>query len=244
MIRRYILGVLCMSSLSTMSVYSQGAAGVKILEWNGQNSLHLHVGDKDVWVDPFNIPEGVKHQVDVVFITHDHPDHLDAESLNKVVDVNKTTIYTPSTCLESVRAVFGGKIVPFNVGNTIGLGNVTVKAVPAYTIVKSENHPKIKGWLGLLFTKDQSTLYITGDTERIPEMKKIKADIIVLPLGQTYTFTSVEQAAQAVKDVGAKQAIPVHYGMYEGTEADVRTLESLLAPSGIRVEKLKKIGLK
>lgn len=236
------LGVFFMGLLATMEVSSLGTAGVKILEWNGQNSLFLSIEGKQVWVDPFNLPANEKHAVDIVFITHDHPDHLDEADLNKVVDAKKTTVYTPTSCVDAVKKVFAGKVVPYNVGSTMGIGSVSVTAVPAYHLVKTDMHPKEKGWIGLLFSKGGSTLYITGDTERIPEMRKIKADVIILPLGQTYTFNSVQEAADVVKNVGAKIAIPVHYGMYEGTEADVKTLESLLTPAGIKVQKLEKKG--
>jgi L-ascorbate metabolism protein UlaG (beta-lactamase superfamily) len=60
-------------------------------------------------------------------------------------------------------------------------------------------------------------------------MKEYRCDIALVPLGQTYTMESVEDAAEAVRDVKAKVAIPIHYGMYEGTEADAVKLKELLA---------------
>ncbi|HET7839117.1 MAG TPA: hypothetical protein VFL04_05115, partial [Rectinemataceae bacterium] len=53
-------------------------------------------------------------------------------------------------------------------------------------------------------------------------------DIALVPLGQTYTMGSVEEAAGAVIDSGAKLAIPIHYGMYEGSAADAAKFASLL----------------
>jgi L-ascorbate metabolism protein UlaG (beta-lactamase superfamily) len=41
-------------------------------------------------------------------------------------------------------------------------------------------------------------------------------------------MNSVESAADAVRDVKAKVAIPIHYGMYEGTAADATKLKKLL----------------
>ena len=62
-------------------------------------------------------------------------------------------------------------------------------------------------------------------------MKTFSADIAMLPLGQTYTFNSVDDAAQAAKDVHAKLAIPMHFGLYEGTAEDAVTFKSLLKGS-------------
>jgi L-ascorbate metabolism protein UlaG (beta-lactamase superfamily) len=59
-------------------------------------------------------------------------------------------------------------------------------------------------------------------------MKTFSCDIAMLPLGQTYTMNSVEDAAEAALDIKAKIAIPIHYGMYEGTKADAEKFKTLL----------------
>ena len=59
-------------------------------------------------------------------------------------------------------------------------------------------------------------------------MKTFTADIALLPLGQTYTFNTVNDAAEAAKDVHAKVAIPMHFGLYEGTPEDATTFKTLL----------------
>jgi L-ascorbate metabolism protein UlaG (beta-lactamase superfamily) len=59
-------------------------------------------------------------------------------------------------------------------------------------------------------------------------MASISCDVAFLPLGQTYTMGSVVEAADAALDVKAKIAVPVHFGMYEGTEADVTLFARLL----------------
>jgi L-ascorbate metabolism protein UlaG (beta-lactamase superfamily) len=41
-------------------------------------------------------------------------------------------------------------------------------------------------------------------------------------------MNSVEEAAETVLDVQAKIAIPIHYGMYEGTAEDAEKFQELL----------------
>ncbi|HNV53360.1 MAG TPA: MBL fold metallo-hydrolase, partial [Tenuifilaceae bacterium] len=82
--------------------------------------------------------------------------------------------------------------------------------------------------VGYLLNLCNVWLYHTGDTELIPEMKNIKCDIIMLPLGQTYTMNSVEDAVQAVLDTSASVAIPVHYGIYEGSDDDALKFKEML----------------
>ncbi|HEX8994073.1 MAG TPA: MBL fold metallo-hydrolase, partial [Candidatus Paceibacterota bacterium] len=55
------------------------------------------------------------------------------------------------------------------------------------------------------------------------------ADIVMLPLGQTFTMGSVQEAADAVLDVHAKIAIPLHYGQFEGKDSDADEFAELLA---------------
>ena len=59
-------------------------------------------------------------------------------------------------------------------------------------------------------------------------MKTFTCDIALLPLGQTYTMNSVQDAADAALDVKAKIAIPIHYGLYEGKNEDANQFEKLL----------------
>lgn len=240
----YMAGIIYMLLGNIIGAQIPETAGVKIIEWNGQNSLLLSISGKNVWVDPFNVPAQTNLKADIIFITHDHPDHLDKRSLELVSDPNKTTLYTPSSVVESAAEIFKGKIIPLNVGAAMGIGDVSVRAIPAYnsSAEKQDKHPKAKGWIGLLFSKGNRSLYITGDLDRIPELKKIKTDIIFLPLGQTYTFDSVADAAEAVKDTGAKTAVPVHFGMFEGSEDDIKTFELLLKNAGVSVQVLPKKG--
>ena len=94
-----------------------------------------------------------------------------------------------------------------------------IHAVPAYNITR-QYHKKSSNYLGYVIDFDGISLYHTGDTERIPEMKEIRCDIIMVPLGQTYTMNSVEEAVEVVLDTKARVAIPIHWGLYEGSGED------------------------
>jgi L-ascorbate metabolism protein UlaG (beta-lactamase superfamily) len=99
--------------------------------------------------------------------------------------------------------------------------------VPVYNVVKTNFHPNQNNWVGYIITVDRVRIYHAGDTERIPEMMTFSRDIAMLPLGQTYTMNSVEDAAKAAIDVKAKTAIPIHYDMYEGAKADAEMFKKL-----------------
>ena len=119
-------------------------------------------------------------------------------------------------------------MVELDIGDTLKFENFEIETVPAYNVVKTDCHPKENLWLGYVIKYQERSLYYTSDTELIPEMEKITADIIFLPLGQVYTMNSVAQAVEVINLVGAKIAVPIHYGKYEGTLEDVETLKTLV----------------
>ena len=114
----------------------------------------------------------------------------------------------------------------------LDIDGVKIKAVFAYNI-KKNFHAKGENFVGYLITLDNITYYHTGDTERIPEMKNISCDIIMLPLGQKYTMNSVDEAAEVVSDVKAAVAIPMHWGTHEGTKEDVTLFTKLVQAKGV-----------
>ena len=52
---------------------------------------------------------------------------------------------------------------------------------------------------------------LTGDSDVTDELKKVKCDVIFVPVGGTYTITDSE-ASKLVNEIKPKYAVPVHYG--------------------------------
>jgi len=195
--------------------------------WYGNAAIKIEASDKIIFIDPFEIPEHDK--ADIILITHPHFDHLSEPDLKKVA-VKNTVFVTPDDqrCINTIKKLFDKEPVVLKPGEQKTIAGVKVEAVPAYNVVKHECHPKAFGYLGYIVTIEGIRIYHAGDTERIPEMKTFTCDIALLPLGQTYTMNSVEEAAQAALDVKARIAIPIHYGSYEGTLADAQRFKELL----------------
>jgi len=207
---------------------------VKQLRWFAQSAFRLETAGKVIYFDPFRID--VKDEADVVFITHSHQDHFSKADLRKVL-TQETIIVAPASCESELRGFDNEKLL-LQPGDTATVAGFPVQAVPMYNRVKTKFHPKEKRWLGYVVTIDGVRLYHAGDTERIPEMQEFRCDIALLPLGQTYTMNSVEEAAQAARDVRARIVVPMHYGFYEGKIEDIEILRELLKEE-IEVIRLK-----
>jgi L-ascorbate metabolism protein UlaG (beta-lactamase superfamily) len=217
----------CGTSTDTLKVGFQSHLTVdQMVEkifWTTNSSFRVEASRAKFYFDP----QGIKtsNPVNFVFVTHSHSDHNSKADIQKLSDAN-TIVVGPADCKFTGTCKEFISILP---GETKDLGdNITVKAVPAYNIVKSSNHPKTKNWVGFIVTIDGVSIYHAGDTERIPEMKEIDCDIALLPLGQTYTMVSVADAAESAKDVKAEVAIPMHYPNNEGKLSDADTFKSLL----------------
>ena len=198
---------------------------VKNIHWFGQAAMKIQAETKTIYIDPYQLTK--KDKADIILITHSHSDHLSKGDIEKIICDN-TILIAPQSCEASVKDIKAKGIVLLKPGESHTIGKIKIDAVPAYNIKKTNYHPKENGWLGYIITVKGIKIYHAGDTERIPEMKKFDCDIALLPLGQTYTMNSVEDAVETACDVKAKIAIPMHFGMYEGTKKDAIKFQTLL----------------
>jgi L-ascorbate metabolism protein UlaG (beta-lactamase superfamily) len=198
---------------------------VNNIHWLGQATVKISTPGKIIYIDPYQIKK--TDQADMVLITHSHGDHLSPEDIAKVSS-DTTIIVAPEDCLKQLKKFDPDRTMVSQPGLKKQFKDITIEAVPAYNVIKTNFHPKTNNWVGYIITLNGIKIYHAGDTERIPEMKNIKCDIAMLPLGQTYTMNSVNEAAKAALDVNARVAIPIHYGLYEGGESDAREFKELL----------------
>ena len=49
-------------------------------------------------------------------------------------------------------------------------------------------HPKSNNWIGFIISTSEVSIYHSGDTDLIPEMNDLKADIALLPVSGTYVM--------------------------------------------------------
>lgn len=177
-------------------------------------------GEKVIYFDPYKLPDNMP-KADIIFITHEHGDHMSPSDVAKIAK-DSTVIVIPKT----VKHPFKAKVIAVSPGEETIIAGIPVKIVPAYNINK-QFHTKDRGWVGYIVTVDSTKIYFAGDTDRIPEMKTIKADIALLPVSGIYVMTA-DEAAQAALDINPKIAIPIHYGSIVGTKEDAQKFAGLL----------------
>ncbi len=184
------------------------------ISWLGHASFRIDGSKATVYIDPWKLKSA--KPADVVCITHSHFDHLSEEDVAKIAK-DSTIVVGPSDC----KGGFGKAFKAITPGQSVTVGDITIEAVPAYNTDK-DFHPKRNNWVGYVVTVDGVRIYHTGDTDIIPEMADIKADVALMPVGGTYTMT-VQQAAEAVNAINPKVAVPMHCGDIVGSLNDRET---------------------
>ncbi len=215
------LALVVMMSFGALSAMAQDtvskdvirtSAGDLELTFIGHGSLMMAFGGKIIHVDPYsrvadytNLPKA-----DLIFLTHDHSDHLDPAALHSIRTAD-TVVVAPPVCADRVP---GGIVM--NNGDTRTVLGIEVQAIPAYNLVhKRDNgqpfHPKGVG-NGYVLTFGDTRLYVAGDTENIPEMKALQSiDCAFLPMNLPYTMTP-EMVADAARAFKPRMLYPYHYG--------------------------------
>lgn len=185
---------------------------------------------KNIYFDPYQI-KNKYHDADYVFITHDHYDHYDEESLRNIL--KETTIIITPECLEDRVKNITKNYITVLPEKSYSVGDLSFETIPSYNTNKSF-HPKEKLYVGYKVKIEDKYFYIMGDTDITNETLKVKCDICFVPIGGTYTM-NVKEAADYINTISPKLAIPIHYGSIVGDINLYKEFIELINPS-IKVE--------
>jgi L-ascorbate metabolism protein UlaG (beta-lactamase superfamily) len=198
-------------------------------------------GGKHIMVDPFleqnpMCPPDLKipKALDTIFVTHGHLDHIaDAAPLAKRFTC--TCVAIPETAAWLAKQGVENTI-DMNKGGTVDVGGVKA------TMTHAVHSCGIRDGDVLPF-ENGIRVYHAGDTMVFSDMKIIadlyKPDIVLLPIGDRYTMDPL-QAAYAIRMMGAKVVVPMHYATFPVLTGTPERLRELTADiTGLRIIALK-----
>lgn len=188
----------------------------------------------DPWVmsNP-RCPDSLKiiPRVDVIFLTHGHKDHLgDLLAIAKQFRPKLVAIF--ETCLWLGSKGFEKEILPMSKGGTQQVGDFRVTMTHAFHSNSLEdNGERIYAGepAGLVVRlPGGTTIYHAGDTALFGDMKLIgelyQPQLAMLPIGDLYTMGPLE-AAYAIRFLGVKHVIPMHYATFPALTGTPEKLE-------------------
>jgi len=189
------------------------------LTWNG----------KTIYADPY---EGAKTfdgiaAPDLILITDIHGDHFDPATLD-ALDLSHSIVVAPQAVADKMSEKLKAKTVVVGNGQTISKLDISITAIPMYNLPESADAKHTKGrGNGYVLKMGGKTVYISGDTAGIPEMRGLKnIDVAFVCMNLPYTM-DVPEAASAVLDFKPKIVYPYHYRGANGlsdTEAFKKTV--------------------
>ncbi|WP_089666856.1 MBL fold metallo-hydrolase [Gramella sp. MAR_2010_147] len=181
------------------------------------------------YTDPVGGADAFKGKAtpDFVLITDIHGDHMNAETLD-ALELENAKIFVPKAVQEKLPEDLQGNLVVLNNGETNEYMGFKIKAIPMYNLPQSKDAMHVKGrGNGYILEKNGEKLYISGDTEDIPEMRNLKdIDVALVSMNLPYTMP-VDKAADGVLAFKPKKVIPYHYRGKDGL-ADVEKFKELV----------------
>lgn len=177
-------------------------------------TLVLSYQHKNIYVDPTGGADAFKGLAapDIILITDIHGDHMDPKTLD-AVNTNHATLIVPQAVADKLPATTDkSKLVILKNGETTNQGNIAITGIPMYNLPESATafHTKGRG-NGYVLKIGGKSIYISGDTSDIPEMRNLKGiDIAFVCMNLPYTM-DVKTAASAVLAFKPKVIYPYHY---------------------------------
>ena len=180
--------------------------------------------------------------INIVTSSHNHTDHLDAETLGPLRHANPglaIVVAEPNRGLVASRLQIDPQVlVGLAIGQHVDVGPFRIEAVPA---AHEALDPQ---YVGYVVRCGAWTLYHSGDTVRFEGMadalRPHAVDVALLPINGRAPERRVAgnldagEAAALAHDIGARVAIPCHYEMFAFNTADPATFVEACRAAGQR----------
>lgn len=194
----------------------------------GHACFEIVAPDVKILVDPFLSPHNpattktaADFSPDAIALTHGHGDHTaDVLAIVRACGAELIAMVEIANWYESHGV---DKVVDLNLGGTAKYSWGSVQLVPAFHTNTLPDGTAIGQAAGLVITAGGKRIYHTGDTALFSDMaltkRRAPVDVAIMPIGGHYTM-DVEDAAEAVRLIEPKYAIPCHYNTFPVVEQD------------------------
>lgn len=197
------------------------------LTWLGHSTVLVEAGGTRLLTDPLLRPR-VAHlrrvaaeaaaldgELDAVLVSHVHYDHLDLPSLARL---RARRFLVPRGAGPILRRRGLGPVVELAEDDELAVGSLSVRATHAVHAARRSLGAPVPS-LGFLVS-GPARVYFPGDTELFDGMRRLAPlDVALLPVAGWGPRTGrghldPEQAAQALRLLQPRVAVPIHWGTY------------------------------
>ena len=191
---------------------------------NCNNSVQL-IGSKKIYIDPYELKDET-HDADYVFCTHSHYDHFSPKDIQKVLNNNTKIVTVESARSDAEKLVGKENVLIVEPSKDYKIDDIEFSTTYAFNVNK-QFHPKANKWVGYIINLDGKKYYIAGDTDNIPEIRNVHADVAFLPVGGTFTM-DYKESADLANVINVQTVVPTHYGSVAGKKEDGENFKRLV----------------
>jgi L-ascorbate metabolism protein UlaG (beta-lactamase superfamily) len=167
--------------------------------------------------------------IDVITSSHNHTDHLDAETLLPLLEANpQAKLLIPRANRAFVLERLGkveARLIEVDAAETVTVGGSVFHGIPAAhnTVERDEDgHCRFLGYIAQI---DGKTIYHSGDTVMhdglVPAVKPLAVDVALVPINGNRPERRVAgnmdgcEGARLARQINAGIAVPHHFDMFE-----------------------------
>lgn len=199
-------------------------------------SLVLTVNGVTIYADPSGT-DNFKGMAapNIILITDIHGDHFDLKTIESIKTASSILV-VPQVVADKLPKADKDHLVVLKNGEKSSQLGISILAIPMYNLPESPTamHTKGRG-NGYVLGIGDKHLYISGDTQGIPEMRSLQdIDVAFVCMNLPYTM-DVKEAADAVLAFKPKIVYPYHYRGQNGL-SDVNTFKSLVEKGDKKIE--------
>jgi len=176
-------------------------------------------------IDQANLPP-----IDVVLLSHDHYDHLDAPTLRWLAEAHDPTVIAPLGHAKLLAALGCRSVTELDWWGRYRRRGLSVTAVPVQHFsgrgLRDRNR---RLWAGFVFEADGCKVFFAGDTGYSPDFAEIgrrfaPIDLALIPIGayaprgfMRPVHVDPEEAVKIHQDVGSRLSLAMHWGTFRLT---------------------------
>ncbi len=172
----------------------------------------------------------------IILITDIHGDHFDLKTIDAVKTAN-TILIVPQVVADKLpEGDKNNNLVILKNGANTSQAGISISAIPMYNLPESPTamHTKGRG-NGYVLNIGDKNIYISGDTQGIPEMRALKnIDIAFICMNLPFTM-DIKEAADAVLDFKPAIVYPYHYRGQNGL-SDVSAFKAMVEAGNKKIE--------
>jgi N-acyl-phosphatidylethanolamine-hydrolysing phospholipase D len=236
------------------------------LTWIGHATLLVQIGGLNVLTDPIwseraspvsfagprrLVPPGMRFEdlprIHAVVISHDHYDHLDVETVERLVRVHQPRFFVPLGLKQWLADHGARDVVELDWWQAAELRGVTFTCTPAqHSSGRGLRDQNLRLWSSWVIAGGGKKLWFAGDTGYTTSLREISRrlgpfDLAAIPVGGYSAYegshpnhVNPEEAVQLFEEQNARLMVPIHFGTYDlnrepFAEPPVRLLKAAVA---------------